>query len=610
MIAERIAALRAKMKEYGVDAYLVPTSDFHGSEYVGDYFKCRSFLSGFTGSAGSLVVTADMAGLWTDGRYFLQAEDQLAGSGIDLYKMGEEGVPTIHDFLVDKLTEGQCLGFDGRTLSKSYATALEKDLSKKGARVNFELDLAGEVWEDRPALSAKPVMLLDVKYAGKSRADKLADVRKVMEEKKADYFVLTSLDDIVWLLNIRGADVECTPVVLSYVVVMKERVLLFANEQAFGAEVKAALEADGVLLLPYNNIYGWIKKISAGKTVLLDGGRANYAIVASVPAEVKVLDETNPTQLPKAIKNETEVANMYQAHVKDGVAKTRFMYWLKQRVQAAQAAGTIEMTDENGAPITEISASDKLEAFRAEQENFMGLSFGTIAGFGPHGAIIHYGATEESNVKLHTGDFLLVDSGGQYLEGTTDITRTFALGEVDEIRKKHYTLVLRGNLNLTAAKFIHGVRGINLDYICRQPLWEAGLDYNHGTGHGVGYFLNVHEGPNGFRWKVVPERMDSAVFEAGMITSNEPGLYLPGEYGIRLENLIVCRKGEKTQYGQFMDFDAMTMVPFDLDAVDPQYMNSREIQLLNQYHARVYETIAPFLPEEEKEWLKEATRAI
>ncbi len=610
MIAERIAALRAKMKEYGVDAYLVPTSDFHGSEYVGDYFKCRSFLSGFTGSAGSLVVTADMAGLWTDGRYFLQAEDQLAGTGIDLYKMGEEGVPTIHDFLVDKLTEGQCLGFDGRTLSKAYATALEKDLTKKGAKVNFELDLAGDVWEDRPALSAQSVMLLGVEYAGKSRADKLADVRKVMVEKKADYFVLTSLDDIVWLLNIRGADVECTPVVLSYVVVMKERVLLFANEQAFGPEVKAALEADGVMLLPYNNIYSWIKKISADKTVLLDGGRANYAIVASVPASVKVLDETNPTQLPKAIKNATEVENMYKAHVKDGVAKTRFMYWLKQRVKAAKAAGTTLLTDENGAPVTEISAADKLAAYRAEQENFMGLSFETIAGFGPHGAIIHYGAIDETNVELHTDEFLLVDSGGQYLEGTTDITRTFALGEVDEIRKKHYTLVLRGNLNLTAAKFVHGVRGINLDFVCRQPLWEEGLDYNHGTGHGVGYFLNVHEGPNGFRWKVVPERMDSAVFEEGMITSNEPGLYLPGEYGIRLENLIVCRKREKTQYGQFMDFDAMTMVPFDLDAVDPQWMNSREIQLLNEYHARVYETIAPYLPEEEKEWLKEATRAI
>ena len=532
MIKERIAALRAKMKEHGVDAYLVPTSDFHNSEYVGDYFKCRSYLSGFTGSAGSLVVTADMAGLWTDGRYFLQAADQLEGTGIDLFKMGEEGVPTIHDFLVDKMGEGQCVGFDGRTLSKSFAAGLEKDLAGKGAKVNFELDLAGDVWEDRPALSAKPVMLLDVKYAGKSRADKLADLRKVMEEKKADYFVLTSLDDIVWLLNIRGGDVECTPVVLSYVVVLKDRVLLFANEQAFDAEVKAALEADGVMLLPYNNIYSWIKKITSGKTVLLDGSRANYAIVASVPEGVTVLDETNPTQLPKAIKNATEVENMYQAHVKDGVAKTRFMYWLKQRVKAAKEAGTIWLTDENGAPVTEISASDKLEAFRQEQENFKGLSFGTIAGFGPHGAIIHYGATAETNVPLHTEEFLLVDSGGQYLEGTTDITRTFALGEVDDIRKKHYTLVMRGNLNLTAAKFVHGVRGINLDYVSRQPLWEEGLDYNHGTGHGVGYFLNVHEGPNGFRWKVVPERMDSAVFEEGMITSNEPGLYLAGQYGI------------------------------------------------------------------------------
>lgn len=610
MISERIQALREKMKEYGMDAYLVPTSDFHGSEYVGDYFKCRSYLSGFTGSAGSLVVTMDMAGLWTDGRYFLQAADQLAGTGIDLFKMGEEGVPTIHDFLVEKLTEGQCLGFDGRTVTKSFALSLKKDLEAKKVRIEYAHDVAGEVWEDRPALSAEPVMLLGEEYTGKSRAAKLADVRKVMEEKKADYFVLTSLDDIAWLLNIRGGDVECNPVVLSYVVVMKEKVLLFANEKAFVSDVLEALNADGILLLPYNNIYSWIRRISAGKTVLLDGARANYAIVASIPETVKVLDETNPTQLPKAIKNAVEVANMRKAHIKDGVAETRFMYWLKQRVAAAKAAGTSVITDDNGEVLTEISASDKLEAFRAEQENFKGLSFGTIAGFGPHGAIIHYGATPETNSDLHTDEFLLVDSGAQYLEGTTDITRTFVLGDVDEEHKKHFTLVLRGNLNLSAAKFLHGVRGINLDAICRQPLWENGLDYNHGTGHGVGYFLNVHEGPNGFRWKVVPERMDSAVFEEGMITSNEPGLYLEGKYGIRHENLIVCCKGEKTEYGQFMYFDDLTMVPFDLDGVEPSLLNSTEKKLLNAYHAKVYEKIAPYLPAEEKEWLREATREI
>lgn len=610
MISERINALRAKMKEYGVDAYLVPTSDFHGSEYVGDYFKCRRYLSGFTGSAGTLVVTADMAGLWTDGRYFLQAAAQLEGTGIDLYKMGEEGVPTVHDFLTDKLQPGQCLGFDGRTVALSAAASLKKSLEAKNVRIDYEHDLAGEVWADRPALSAEPVILLGENYTGKSRADKLSDMRKIMEEKKADYFVLTSLDDIAWLLNIRGGDVECNPVVLSYVVVMKDRVLLFANEQAFDAQVKDALASDGVVLLPYNNIYSWIRHIAAGKTVLLDGGRTNYAIVAGIPEQVKLLDETNPTLLPKAIKNPVEVANIREAHVKDGVAETRFMYWLKQRVKAAKQAGSTVITDEAGVPLTEISVSDKLEAFRAEQENFRGLSFETIAGFGPHGAIIHYSATPETDCELGIDEFLLVDSGAQYLEGTTDITRTFVLGDVDEEHKKYFTLVLRGNLNLAAARFLHGVRGINLDYVCRQPLWEVGMDYNHGTGHGVGYFLNVHEGPNGFRWKVVPERMDSAVFEEGMVTSDEPGLYLEGKFGIRHENLIVCRKGEKTEYGQFMYFDTLTMVPFDLDGVEPSLLNSTEKQLLNEYHAKVYETVAPFLPEEERLWLAEATRAI
>lgn len=499
MIRERINALREVMKQHGVDAYLVPTSDFHGSEYVGDYFKCRRYLSGFTGSAGTPVVTADMAGLWTDGRYFLQAEAELQDTGIELFKMGEEGVPSVHDFLTDKLQPGQCLGFDGRTVTCAMAASLKKSLEEKKVRIDFDHDLAGEVWTDRPELSAEPVILLDESYTGKSRADKLADMRKVMEEKKADYFVLTSLDDIAWLLNIRGGDVECNPVVLSYVVVMADKVLLFANDKAFSTQVKDALAADGVRLLPYNNIYRWIRSIAGGKTVLLDGGKANYAIVAGIPESVKTIDETNPTVLPKAIKNPVEVANIREAHRKDGVAETRFMYWLKKRAEAAKDSGASVITDENGRPLTEISAADKPESFRAEQKNYRGLSFETIAGFGPHGAIIHYSATPETDCELHMNEFLLVDSGAQYLEGTTDITRTFALGEVDEEHKKYFTPVLRGNLNLSAAVFMHGVRGVNLDYLCRQPLWEVGMDYNHGTGHGVGYFLNVHEGPNGFQ---------------------------------------------------------------------------------------------------------------
>lgn len=614
-IPERLRALREKMKQYGMDAYLVPTDDFHGSEYVGEHFKCRRYLSGFTGSAGTLVVTADMAGLWTDGRYFLQAGTQLAGTGIDLFKMGEEGVPTVHDFIVDRLQPGQCLGFDGRTVTRTAAAALKKDLDAKKVRIDYEHDVAGEVWTDRPALSAEPVMELSVRYAGKSRAEKLADLRRVMEAKGADYFVLTSLDDIAWLLNIRGGDVECNPVVLSYVVVLKERFLFFVNEKVLDSSVRESLEADGAVILPYNNIYNWIRRIAPGRTVLLDGRKVNYAIVAGIPDGVTVLDEINPTLLPKAIKNAVEVANIREAHIKDGVAVSRFMYWLKKRVQAAKetAADGCEhpvVTDETGAPLTEISVADKLAFFREEQENYRGLSFETIAGFGPHGAIIHYSATPETDCELHTDEFLLVDSGGQYLEGTTDITRTFVLGDVDAEHKEYFTRVLRGNLKLAATRFLHGVRGVNLDYVCREPLWEVGMDYNHGTGHGVGYFLNVHEGPNGFRWKVVPERMDSAVFEEGMVTSDEPGLYLEGKFGIRHENLMVCCKGEKTEYGQFMYFDVLTLVPFDLDGIDVNGLDSTERRLLNEYHARVYETIGPRLPEEEREWLKEATRPV
>ncbi len=609
-VREKLSALRGKMKENGIDAWLVPTDDFHGSEYVGDYFKCRAYLSGFTGSAGTLVVMEDMAGLWTDGRYFLQAEEQLADSGVDLYKMGQEGVPTVEDFLVDRLKPGQCLGFDGRTVAAKTAAKLSERLGAKQVKIDFTHDLSGEVWPDRPPLSARPAMLLGEAYAGKSRAKKLAQVREAMQEKGADSFLLSSLDDIAWLLNIRGDDVECNPVVLSYLVVTEDRVLLFANEKVFDEGCREALSADGVMILPYNNIYLWIRRLSAGRTLMLDTDKVNYALRAGIPAGVKVVDTTNPTLLAKAVKNPVEMENIRKAHLKDGVAVTRFMYWLKKRAEAAAAAGSQVITDENGTPVTEISAAEKLSSFREEQEHYMGPSFDTIAGFGPHGAIVHYAATPETDSRLKLDDFLLVDSGGQYLEGTTDITRTFVLGNVDGEHKKYFTLVLKGNLNLASARFLHGVRGMNLDYICRRPLWDLGLDYNHGTGHGVGYFLNVHEAPNGFRWKVVPERNDSCVLEEGMVTSDEPGLYLAGKFGIRHENLLLCRKGEKTEYGQFMYFETLTLAPFDLDGIEPSLLNEDEKKLLNDYHVRVNEAIAPYLPAAERAWLKEATRPV
>ncbi len=596
VIPERLTALRSLMKEKGMDAYLIPTDDFHASEYVGDHFKCRKYMTGFTGSAGTAVVMQDMAGLWTDGRYFIQAEQQLAGSTVTLFKSGEPDVPTVHEFLVKALKQGQCLGFDGRTVSAKEAQELADKLGKNGVTISCREDLVGEIWTDRPALSCEPVMELDVKWTGKSREEKCREIRAAVKEKGADYFVLTSLDDIVWLLNIRGGDVPCNPVVLSYLVMEEDEILLFANEKAFPQEVKDALARDGVRILPYNDIYEWASAVEEDRKVLLCKAKVNSRLVESFPESVTLLDQENVTLLPKAIKTPVEVENERVAHIKDGVAVTKFIYWLKKNV------GKI--------PMTEISAGEYLDNLRAQQENFMGNSFDPIISYGPHAAMNHYSATPETDVPIEAEGFLLADTGGQYLEGTTDVTRTIVMGPISDEQKKYFTAVLRGTMNLAAAKFRYGCRGINLDYLARGPLWEMGQDFNHGTGHGVGYFLNVHEGPNGFRWKIVPERNDSAVFEEGMITSDEPGYYVEGEYGIRHENLLVCKKAEKTSFGQFMCFEHLTMVPFDLEAVDPEQMNRDERALLNAYHADVYEKISPYLEEEEREWLKEATRAI
>lgn len=593
-VNERITALRERMKEKKIDAYLVPTDDFHASEYVGEYFKCRKYITGFTGSAGAAVIMQDMAGLWTDGRYFIQAAAQLEGTGVDLFKMGEPGVPTIHQFLEEKLGEGMCLGFDGRTISAKEASELSEALGKKGASLSVDYDLAGEVWEDRPALSCEPVMELDVKWAGESRADKCAKIRKAMEEKGADAFVLTSLDDIAWLLNIRGGDVHCCPVVLSYLVMTQKEIKLFANENAFPAEVLDALAKDGVTLLPYDSIYEYVKTFAKDMKVLLCKQKANSRLVSNIPAEVEILDEENLTLLPKAIKNPVEVENERIAHIRDGVALTKFIYWLKKNV------GKI--------PMTELSAEEKLYSFRAQQENFIDNSFDPIISYGVHAAINHYSATPETDIPIEPRSFLLADTGGNYYEGTTDTTRTIVMGPVTDEQKKFFTAVLRGMLNLGNAKFRYGCTGVNLDYLARGPLWELGQDFNHGTGHGVGYLLNVHEGPNSFRWKVVPG--NNAVLEEGMITSDEPGYYVEDGYGIRHENMIVCKKAEKTQFGQFMCFEFLTMVPFDLDAVVPEQMTAHERELLNNYHAQVYEKISPYLDEDEKAWLKEATRAI
>lgn len=595
MIPKRIALLREEMKKRNIAVYVIPTSDFHESEYVGDYFKTRKFMTGFTGSAGTAVITMDEAGLWTDGRYFVQAAQQLENSTVTLYKMGEPEVPTVDEYIENTLKSGEILGFDGRVINSKWGKRLEEIVQKKQAKLYVEEDLVDFVWEDRPALSCEPVMILSEEYSGKATAEKLADVRKIMKEKKADLHLMSSLYDIAWLLNVRGGDISHVPVVLSYLALKEDSCIWFLQEEVVTPELKAYLVENGIETRPYDSFYTYVKEISKETTILMDESVLNYRICCSIPSDVKVLNEENPTELMRSMKNATEVKNTRNAHIKDGVAMCKFMYWLKKN------AGKI--------PMTEISVSDHLASLRAQQEGFLDLSFDTISAYGPHGALCHYSATEESNAEIKPEGFLLVDSGGHYLEGTTDITRTFAMGPVTEEMKENFTRVLRGMLNLGNAKFQYGCTGRNLDYLARGPLWEVNLDYNHGTGHGVGHILNVHEGPQGIRWRKI-KGVAEPVLEEGMITSDEPGLYLEGKYGIRTENELLCCKGVKNEYGQFMYFEHLTLVPIDLDAIVPEQMSVYEKKCLNAYHTEVYRVISPYLDEEEKVWLKEYTREV
>lgn len=595
MIQERLAKLRELMKERGMDAYLVPTADFHESEYVGDYFKCRSFLTGFTGSAGTLAVTMDEAALWVDGRYFVQAGQQLKGSTVTMMKMGEEGVPELEDYLADHVPEGGCLGFDGRVVNSFTGKKLEKRLAKKRAVIRYEEDLVDLVWKDRPALSSKPVWILEEKYAGKKAEEKLGDLRRAMEKEGATVHLLTTLDDIVWLFNIRGDDIPCNPVVLSYAAITLDDAYLFLAPKSVNQEVREYLTGLGVKIRPYQEFYPYVKCLR-DEQVLLEKERVNYAIIRSIDSSNQVISRQNPTVMAKAVKNPVEIENMKKAHMKDGVVMARFMYWLKKNI------GKI--------PMDELSVQDKLDKMRLETEGNLGLSFDTISAYGPHGAMCHYSATEESNIPLEVKGFYLVDSGGQYYEGTTDITRTIAVGPLTKEEKEHYTLVLISMLRLGAVKFPYGSRGLTLDYAARQVFWDRGLNFNHGTGHGVGYLLNVHERPVGIRWKMVPERMDSCVLEAGMVTSDEPGIYIEGSHGIRTENLMLCVEDEKNEYGQFLRFEYLTYAPIDVDGIEKSLMTDRDMELFNAYHKQVYEKLSPYLEGEEKAWLKEVTKEI
>ncbi len=596
MIKERLERLRAEMAKRNIDIYIVPTADFHESEYVGEHFKARKFITGFTGSAGTAVITMTEAGLWTDGRYFVQAAKQLEGTTIELRKMGEEGVPTVDEYIENTLKDGQCIGFDGRVVNGAWGKKLEDIASKKNGSLYVNEDLIDLIWENRPELSKAPIMIFDNKYTGKDIKDKLSDVRAKMEENGATVHLMSSLYDIAWLLNVRGGDISYVPVVLSYLALTKDCCTWFLNEEIVTPELRAYLDANGVKTAPYDSFYDYVKTIDNSETVMMNTKVVNYRICCNLPKDIKLVDCQDPTTLMKAVKNETELENVRKAHLKDAVAMCKFMYWLKTNV------GKIHMT--------ELSVSKHLAELRAEQEGFLDLSFETICGFADHGAIVHYAATPETDKEIRPESFLLVDSGGHYLEGTTDITRTFALGEVTDEMRDMFTRVLRSNVSLASARFRQGCCGLNFDILARAPFWDIDMDYNHGTGHGVGYVLNVHEGPNSFHWKAYPGRSADSEILPGMITTDEPGVYLEGKFGIRTENELVARLGNKNEYGQFMYFENLTYVPIDLDAVDPAMMTEAEKKYLNNYHTEVYKKVSPYLTAEEAEFLKKYTRAI
>lgn len=593
-IAERISELRTRMASKGIDAYIVPTADFHQSEYVGEHFKARKYISGFSGSYGTVVITRDDGGLWTDGRYFFQAENELAGSGIRLMKMFVGDTPSITEYLTDRVPRGGTVAFDGRVLSMGEGREFEEALAARQIRIHYSVDLVGDIWEDRPPLSDKPAFFLEEKYSGESTASKLKRVREVMEEHGATAHIIASLDDVCWLLNIRGDDIDFFPLLLSYAIVKKDGVELYVDDSKLDDRIQVELAKNQVTIHPYNAIYDDVKGLSGSETVLIDPMKMNYALYKNIPC--RIVEAANPTILMKAMKNEVELANIREAHIKDGVAVTKFMHWIKTRYDKET--------------ITELSSAAKLTELRAAQEGYIRDSFEPLCAFADHAAMMHYSPSAETDVSLSSGAFFLNDTGGGYYEGSTDITRTFVLGSVEAQMKRYFTAVVRAMMRLSRARFLYGCYGYNLDVLARGPIWDLDLDYQCGTGHGVGYLANVHEPPTGFRWYVVPSKNEHHKLEEGMVITDEPGIYEDGQFGIRIENEFVVRKGVQNKYGQFMYFETITFAPIDLDGIDPEEMSRDEREWLNHYHEQVYEKIGPRLTEEEREWLKEYTRPI
>lgn len=591
-IQERLAALRRVMRQEKIDFYMMPTADYHDSEYVNDYFSVREYFCNFSGSNGTLLVWQEGAGLWTDGRYFIQAEKELAGTTVELFRMQDEGVPTILEFLQQNMKQGQTLGFDGRVVPMFQGMDYEEKLGDKSIRFAYSGDLAEQIWTDRPAFPAGRVTVLAEKLAGMSFEEKRKAVMEKVATEGADSLLLTKLDDIMWLFNIRGCDVECNPVAMSYAWLTDSETVLFIQDRALDGDVRGYLEGKKVTVKEYDTVVEYLKGLAAGHKVLLDKSHCSYALYRTVAEKQTVVKKNNPTEVLKAVKNPTELANMEEIYLKDSVAVTKFIYWLKTNIGKRE--------------ITEIDAADKLESLRREIPECIDLSFPSISAYGANAAMMHYEPTKESHAVLKPEGLYLIDSGGQYVGGTTDVTRTVALGAVTEEQKLHYTMVAAGMLQLTNARWLHGCTGRNLDILARQPIWNMALDYKCGTGHGVGYILNVHEGPQNLRWRFIGGQTE-AVIEAGMDITNEPGIYIEGSHGIRIENVMVAENDEKNEYGQFMHFKTLTWVPIDMEAIEMKHLNDVQRRYLADYQSEVCRRISPYLTKEEAEWLEKET---
>ena len=589
-IKERIHALRMTFRPNNIKAFIIPSTDPHLSEYVAPYWMSREWISGFTGSAGTAVILMDKAGLWTDSRYFLQAEKELEGSGITLYKEMLPETPSITKFLCQNLKPGESVSIDGKMFSVQQVEQMKEDLAPYQLQVNLFGDPLKNIWKDRPSMPDAPAFIYDVKYAGKSCGEKVAAIRTELKKKGIFALFLSSLDEIAWTLNLRGSDVHCNPVIVSYLLVTQDEVVYFISPEKITQEVNKYLQEQQVSLRKYDEAESFLNSFT-GENILIDPKKTNYAIYSAINPACKVVRGESPVTLLKAIRNEQEIAGIHHAMQRDGVALVKFLKWLEASVLSGKE--------------TELSVDRKLHEFRAAQPLYMGESFDTIAGYKEHGAIVHYSATKESDVTLHSKGFLLLDSGAQYLDGTTDITRTIALGELTEEEKTDYTLILKGHIALAMAKFPAGTRGAQLDVLARMPIWSHGMNFLHGTGHGVGHFLSVHEGPQSIRMNENP-----IVLQPGMVTSNEPGVYKAGSHGIRTENLTLVCKDKEGMFGEYFKFETITLCPICKKGIIKEMLTAEEVKWFNDYHQTVYKKLSPSLNEEEKKWLLEATKAI